>query len=88
MQYDADSEEKARCRRRYNEQVGRRRAEAYGQEVRDAGERERHRQALRCHDDVHGEKRNLRRLRDEESREKAASGKRERIRVYASPDLR
>lgn len=84
---DANGDEKASLRRRYNEHVGRKRAEAYGQEVRDAAERERNRHALRVYD-VHEKRGNLRRPRDEEEgRRKERRGKGEKIWVYASPDL-
>ena len=82
--YDADEDEKARLRRRYDEHVGRKRAEAYGQEVRNAAEREANRRALGAYGgrDKRG---NLGRPRDEEEFRRRAKG--EKIRVYAGPDI-
>lgn len=85
--YGAD-DEKARCKTRYKEHAGRERAEDYRQQVRDAAERERHREALTYYD-VHENKGSLKRPHDEEARrKKAAAGKKEKIKVYASPDLK
>ncbi len=87
--YNADDAQ-AKLKTHYNAHVGRKVEEAYGQQVRDAAERDRHRGALKTYD-VHEKKERLRRPHDEERRRKeAAAGgrKTERIRVYASPDLK
>ena len=78
-----------RLKKRYDEHVGRKRAaEAYGR--REEVQRERGRRALEGYDDDgQGEKGNGRRARDEgEGRKRAAGGKREEIKVYASRDLK
>lgn len=84
--YNADDAQ-AKLKTHYN--AGRKLEEAYGQQVRDAAERERHRGAVKTYD-VHEKKERLRRPHNEERRRKeaAAGGKTERIRVYASPDLK
>ena len=72
----------AKLKTQYNAHVGRKLEEAYGQQVRDAA-------ALKNYD-AHEKKEKLRRPHDEERRRKeaAAGRKTERIRVYASPDLK
>lgn len=84
--YDAN-DEKAKAKTHYNKHVGRKLEEAYRHQVRDAAERERHCEALKYYD-VHEKRGNLRRPHDEERRRKAAAGKTEKIKVYASPDLK
>lgn len=79
--------QKAKLDVHYKEHVRRKRAEAYGQQVRDVAEREQNREALKYYD-VHSRKEKLRRPHDEERRRRAAAGKTEEIRVYASPDLK
>ena len=80
-------DEKAKLAASYREQAGRKRTEACRQQGRDEAEREGNREALRCYD-VHEKKGSLRRLRDEEGMRKGGKGKTERIKVYASPDLK
>ena len=77
-----------RLKKRYDEHVGRKRAaEAYGR--REEVQRERGRRALEGYDDGQGGKGNGRRARDEgEGRTRAARGKQEEIKVYASRDLK
>lgn len=84
--YNPDAE-KAKMKTSHKEYMGRKRADAYGQQLRDLTERERNCEALKFYD-VHEKRGNLRRPRDEEaSRKRAAGGKREKIRVYASPEV-
>ena len=96
VQHYNAGDEKVELVANYRERVGRQRAEAYGQQVRDKAEREGNREAVRCWD-VDGEgKGRLRRVREEEGRRvldedrrgKAKRGKTEKIRVYATPDLK
>lgn len=89
MQNYNASDEKAEVVASYREQVGRQRAEAYGQQVRDAAEREGNREALRYWDVADEGKGRLRRVHDEEERRgKATRGKTEKIKVYATSDLK
>ena len=82
-------DEKAELVAKYREQVGRQRAEAYGQQVRDAAERERNREALRFWDVPEEKKGSLRRGHEEDrKRREKARGKTEKIKVYATPDLK
>lgn len=80
-------DEKAALVKNYRVEVGRKRAEMYRQQVRDAAERDGNREALRFYD-VHEEKGRLRRPRDEERWGEAKRGKTEKIKVYATSDLK